>query len=328
VLRLEAQRRGLALDGRVVNCRLQTRADSRDLELDLLLEPCAPARRRRYAIYETPADAAKPQASPHSVEPARRERRESDARAPLVVPKTRANRVIVQVFAACCAGCLLFALTRATPQPTAAKRTRVQAPRLAEDHATLITAAPAAHIAPAPRRVAEPAPAPAAPKVEEHVAPPAPPPAPAPAAPKVEEHVAPAAPPVEAEPAPALPPIAAKEPDVRAPELTVAGSTTTVVIPIDGSPTQLRTALWADPPAVAVDIPGGRVRLTQARYDISAGGVSGVSVGRNNQGVTQVRVLLSSLLTSFDAKPIPGAVKFVLKRDLRPMSDGISNAVH
>lgn len=323
VLRLESQQRGLALDGRVVNCRLHARAESRDLEIDLLLEPCAPARQRRYAIYETPADAAKPQAASRSSErPELRERRQTDARAPLVVPKTRANRVIAQLFAACCAGCLLFALTRATPQPMAAKRPRVQMPRLADDHATLITtmtsAPPAAHIEEAP-------------KLDEHVAPPAahaePPAVHVEEAPKLDVHVSAPAPQDEAEPAPAPPPPpAAKAPDERAPELTVESDTTTVVIPIDGTATQLRTALWADPPAVAVDIPGGRVRLTHSRYDISAGGVTGVSVGRNNQGVTQVRVLLSSLLTSFDAKPIPGAVKFVLKRDLRPMSQGISNA--
>ncbi|MEY4576512.1 MAG: PilZ domain, partial [Pseudomonadota bacterium] len=96
---LEGER---SLEGRVVRTRLRVSALTQGLELDLSLEPCEPARKRRYMIYEVPLgpDEAPPGAQVAEqdslfLEDSRHDDYDDDmAAAPLVVPKRRVHLLL------------------------------------------------------------------------------------------------------------------------------------------------------------------------------------------------------------------------------------------
>ena len=67
-----------------------------------------------------------------------------------------------------------------------------------------------------------------------------------------------------------------------------------------------------------VDLPSGKLELSQARYDLDAGGVSALRVGRS-RGVTQLRVYLTAVLSQFDALPARGGIVIRLRRDLQSL---------
>lgn len=316
------------LEGRVVNCRVQPGANG--LELELLVVPCEPARRRRYAIYETPTTATP--MSDEITQPIA-QLTAADAAGALVVPKTRTRGTLLIALVAACAGVALIALVRPLEQrspgaPTLRELTEAAPPRRLQDPALLLP--------PPLPQAAEPVPAEPSPVAEVEAAPPAPLPEVA-AKPEAPVEGAAGGPAIATtiavelsnERAPASEAATAPQPATAAPAnapiVSVTGDQSDVFVPVEGSVADLRLALWVEPLAVVADLPSGRIPLTQPRYDIKAGGVSAVSIGKN-RGVTQVRVLLNALLTRYSAERAPGGIVIRMKRDLRPLPAGAASA--
>jgi hypothetical protein len=117
-------------------------------------------------------------------------------------------------------------------------------------------------------------------------------------------------------------PVSAPEPPAaeggEQPSLRVNGDTSEVIVPVSGSLEGLRTAVWVDPLALVVDLPQAEIRLSNARYPLSGGGVAALSVGKNH-GTPEVRVLLDELLARYSTQAVPGGLLIRLKRDLHPM---------
>jgi len=65
-----------------------------------------------------------------------------------------------------------------------------------------------------------------------------------------------------------------------------------------------------------VSLPAGSLELRAERYDLNAGGVSALRVGKV-RGVTQLRVYLTTVLSRFEALPARGGIVIRLKRDLQ-----------
>jgi hypothetical protein len=102
----------------------------------------------------------------------------------------------------------------------------------------------------------------------------------------------------------------------RAPHVTTTKDTTEIFVPVTGSLAGLDAKLWTDPPAVSVNIPRGTVALARRRYDLQADGVAGLSVGRPG-GVTQLRVYVNSVLSQYEASAAPGGIVIRIKHDLQ-----------
>jgi hypothetical protein len=103
-----------------------------------------------------------------------------------------------------------------------------------------------------------------------------------------------------------------------APVLSTTSELTEIFVPVRGSVTGLSIAQWIDPPAVVVDLPSGELALSRGRYELDAGGVASLRVGRT-RGVTQLRVYLTAVLSRFDAVPTRGGIVIRLKRDLQSL---------
>jgi hypothetical protein len=106
------------------------------------------------------------------------------------------------------------------------------------------------------------------------------------------------------------------EPIATTPRFASSGDTSELFVPISGSLAGLRAAVWVDPPALALDIPAGRITLPRTRYEIRDGGVQGLSFGRPHN-VTQLRVYLTGPLTHYTTTEAPGGVTIRMKRDGR-----------
>jgi hypothetical protein len=100
------------------------------------------------------------------------------------------------------------------------------------------------------------------------------------------------------------------------PTISTTQDSSEIFVPVSGPVTGLVTKLWADPPAVVVEIPLGEVQLSQPHYDIEAEGIVGLSVGKP-RGVTQLRVYVNSILSQYTASAAPGGITIRLKRDLQ-----------
>ena len=101
----------------------------------------------------------------------------------------------------------------------------------------------------------------------------------------------------------------------RSPVISSTKDTSEIFVPVTGSLAGIATKLWTDPPAVVVEIPRGQVALPRRKYDLHGDGVVGLSVGRPG-GVTQLRVYVNSVLAQYDASAVPGGVSIRIKRDL------------
>jgi len=264
---------------RVVRTHVYAGGTGAETRVELLVEPCAETRKRRFVQYDA-ASRLPPQvvAAPSDAAP-------SDGVESLTVPKRRVLKKVGYGVALAAAAWLVTQLAEpGSAEAPAVTETDVQASKP--------MAAPAAQ---------QPAP----------VAPP-----PVPAAADVPDttptaDTTPAAPvkPVEKS---APPPAAAS----RSPQVTTFKDTTEIFVPVSGSLVGLDAKLWTDPPAVAVDIPRGTVALPRRRYDLQADGVAGLSVGRPG-GVTQLRVYVNSVLSQYEATAAPGGVLIRIKRDLQ-----------
>lgn len=315
IVRFEPLQDAQALEGRVVHAQLHAASDGQSLELELLLSPCEPARKRRYVMYDDPA----------STEPART--REITEPVALAVPKTRINAVLVQAAIVTGLFWIGFGVTQYfSPTRAPQLRSQAQAPEPAQTqtetslHAA--SSAPASHaktetvhVSEAPAAVSE-----AVPGSETTLATATSVPH-APSEPAPGEVETPAA---MKEPQPAAPseptkPPAPHAPAFVAPMLSSTNNTTEIFVPVSGPVTGLTAALWIDPPAVVVDLPAGKLELSQTRYDLDAGGVSVLRVG-HSRGVTQLRVYLTALLSQYDAVPARGGIVIRLRRDLQSPS--------
>lgn len=275
-----------ALEGRVVSSQLRSAPGgqgSQGAELDLLLSPCEPARKRRHVMYAQ---------APQRVREPRREREVTEYGS-LSVPKTRLNALLLQgaiVSALCWLG---FGIARHyIPERVPSLRSRQPA------HATpgTETRQQAASSAIVPQLAA------AAPEL---------PPLPAALAQVARALPEPPARSEATRPAP-------EEIATSAPVLSTTSDLTEIFVPVRGPVSGLSIAQWVDPPAVVVDVPSGELALAQTRYELAAGGVASLRVGRT-RGVTQVRVYLTAVLSRFEAVPERGGLVIRLKRDLQSL---------
>jgi hypothetical protein len=306
-VRFEPLQAGQAFEGRVVSTQLQPAPGSQGVELEVLLSPCEPARKRRFLTYDDPVRA--PTAQPAADAIARS--REITEYVPLAVPKTRINAVLVQAAIVTALFWLGFGVTQyfstsLSLSPARAPRLRSQTEARAPTQTE--TSLQAASTATFPALEV-----PKAPTLAETVVPP--------------EPIAPVSEPEASQPQPSTAPRAASEqtlpaaqktPAFVAPMLSSTHDITEIFVPVTGRVAGLTSALWVDPPAVVVDLPLGTLELSQARYDLDAGGVSALRVGRS-RGVTQLRVYLTALLLQFDAVPARGGIVIRLRRDLQSL---------
>ena len=333
IVRFETLHAAQVLEGRVVSAELYATPGSQSVELELLLSPCEPARKRRYLMYDDRTQGSA------------RERDITEA-VPLAVPKTRINTVLVQ--AAIVAGlfCLGFGVTQyVTPTRAPQLRSRAEPEQPQTETSVQAASTPAVSTRSTSTVPSAPFAALEVPKVPSPLA--AAPASDLPVPPLREPQLAPSVPSVVLiEPGSALsetpattestPPIAtsapsetqattepepsgaADAPSFIAPMLSSTNETTEIFVPVSGAVSGLASALWVDPPAVVVDLPSGKLELSQTRYDLDAGGVSALRVGRS-RGVTQLRVYLTAVLSQFDALPARGGIVIRLRRDLQSL---------
>jgi hypothetical protein len=282
---------------RVVRTHVYAGGTGTETRVELLVEPCAETRKRRFVQYDaasTPAPVVTATAAP------------SDGAESLSVPKQRLLANVGYGLSLAAAVWLVTRISglgtaeappaqaaatetdRRASKPTAAKPALTTPVPLTTDAMPLMAASPSLATSAIDTR---PASAPGVKLVT----------TPKPASDTT---------PTTAKQAP--PPAAAS----RAPQVTTTRDTTEIFVPVTGSLAGLDAKLWTDPPAVAVDIPRGSVALPRRRYDLQADGIAGLSVGKPG-GVTQLRVYVNSVLSQYEASAAPGGVVIRIKRDLQ-----------
>jgi hypothetical protein len=291
---------------RVLRTHVYAGGTGAETRVELLVQPCAETRKRRFVQYDTvPEAVAEP--TPPELEP----EQPADSQTPdseiLAVPKQRVLATLG--YGASLAAALWLGLRVLQPdaEETVARTdaaTRAPTPLRADaiphpNGAKLETPAPSALRAVQPSAPVGGAPPSAAP--------------------------APAAAASDVEPAPDTTPVLLREdtsarvPSApRAPLVASQKDGSEIFVPISGSLSGLATKIWTDPPAVVVEVPRGVVALPRRRYDLQGDGLIGLSVGRPG-GVTQVRVYVNSILSQYDAIAVPGGINIRIKRDLQSL---------
>ena len=280
---------------RVVRTHVYAGGTGTETRVELLVEPCAETRKRRFVQYDAasmpPQLVAAVAAAP------------SDGVEAWSVPKQRA---LAKVGYGLSLAAALWLVTRITGLGTAEAPPAPAPPPATETDRRALKpmAAKPALVTPA-RLTSDARPSMAAPSsMTDHPA------------------TASAVTPVTApKPAPDTTPTIAKQAPrpaaaIRAPQVTTTRDTTEIFVPVTGSLAGLEAKLWTDPPAVAVDIPRGTVALARRRYELQADGLAGLSVGRPG-GVTQLRVYVNSVLSQYEASAAPGGVVIRITRDLQ-----------
>jgi hypothetical protein len=164
--------------------------------------------------------------------------------------------------------------------------------------------------APQAEFVARPLPAAAAPAA---LAPVAPAPAPSSAAAAVptlvvsEEDIA------AAQPAAQPLPQADAPPKLVAPESSVDANATRVRLPFEGSLVDMRATVWAEPAALAIDLPHGATSLEPGRYAIDAGGVTDLRVNKNARSLL-LRIRLAAPISRYAIALEDGVLEAQLQR--------------
>jgi hypothetical protein len=293
---------------RIVRTHVYAGGTGTETRVELLVEPCAETRKRRFVQYDA-ATVGPPQvvAAPSDAAP-------SDSVESLTVPKRRVLKNVGYGVSLAAAVWLVSRIAEpgtaeappttetdvqaSKPMAASASPAHKSAPEAATSAVAPVRPPAPAHEATAPVRVP-------APTTEAVVAS-----APVPAANKSPD-TTPAA---DTTVAPKVEPSAPRP--SRSPQVTTSKDTTEIFVPVSGSLAGLSAKLWTDPPAVSVDIPRGQVALPRRRYDLQADGVAGLSVGRPG-GVTQLRVYVNSVLSQYEATAAPGGVVIRIKRDLQ-----------
>jgi hypothetical protein len=95
----------------------------------------------------------------------------------------------------------------------------------------------------------------------------------------------------ESQPAPTdASPREAAAPPVPQPQVVVEAGATVVRVPFEGTLEHARSRVWAEPHALAVDLPDGRTTLALGRYPLNQGGVTDLQLnGRENQLLVRVK---------------------------------------
>jgi len=296
------------LEGRVLETEVTMCRKTQAFELSLVLEPSEPARRRRYTVYDQPAVVSAAHVSDAAVPP----------------PSVGRSRwhVALLTAAVLLGGLGWFGVaTRpvfhmrphhvalevpAVPAVPAVQATsaELQTQRQVDPAAAApTTEATAALVEPEPTVIAVAEDAlrttPADPSAERN----APPRGPAPSSQEAER-----AGEEPGEPAAARArPDASPAPNTGDPTFTIDDQLNEVFVPVHGSLASLRTAVWADPSALVVDLPDATVGLTHARYSTHTGCLLGLSVGRP-RGVLQLRVYLSEKVVRYTTNESPGGL--------------------
>jgi hypothetical protein len=338
VVKFEPLAGGGAFEGRVLGTQMRACPETQALELDLLLEPCQPARQRRYMVYEgsTPAPPEKRPSRLTTVE-----------LSPLRVPKMRTNRWLA-VGAVAAAALWVFALRRDFPwqqhrvaeQARSASeasrkktRTRAKAPKpaeLAEHTLEQRTEQSARGVPPAsdgdlprvltlgdvPPRVGAPvSAAETKPSASGFVGAGLEPASSAPLSNASSTSWPRNVPPrVDLPSSDESTPWAARSAGASAPRCMSTGDSTELFVPVSGSIAGLQMAVWADPLALALDLPAGRIALPRSRYEIRSGVVQRMSFGQPHK-VTQLRVYLTAPVTRYSASETQGGVVIHLKHE-------------
>ena len=281
---------------RVVRTHVYAGGTGAETRVELLVEPCAETRKRRFVQYDA-ASVVPPEVVPQ----------QSYAVESLTVPKRRLLKKVGYGVSLAAAVWLLARITEPGTAEAPATETDLQAskpmaaPATAPMHAPALAAAPGAEAVAAvvmPATEAATAIVAPTPVIATNKLPDTTPAADTTPAPKIEQST----------PRPAA--------ASRTPQVTTSKDVTEIFVPVSGSLAGLDAKLWTDPPAVAVTIPRGTVALPRRRYDLQADGVAGLSVGRPG-GVTQLRVYVNSVLSQYEATAAPGGVSIKIKRDLQ-----------
>jgi hypothetical protein len=279
------------LEGRVLETELTLCRKTQAFELSLVLEPSEPARRRRYTVYDQPVTVLSTSLGP------------GHPAAPHVPRASRWQRALIA--AAVLLGGLgwFVAATRPvfhmTPHHVAVEARARPPERVTNDGASSPAGlrVPAEATGPVESRTAKLA-------ADEE---PAQAPVPVPA-----EQTSPSELPVQparvaeqaAQPAAERTPTDASSSD---PSFSVNDELNEVFVPVHGSLATLRTAVWAEPSALVVDLPDATATLTHARYSTHTGCVLGLSVGKP-RGTMQLRVYLSEKGVRYTASESPGGL--------------------
>jgi hypothetical protein len=91
----------------------------------------------------------------------------------------------------------------------------------------------------------------------------------------------------------------ARQPLAAQPETVLEDEATRVRIPFDGDLDGMRSVIWADPLALAIELPNGRTAVAEGRYPIGAGGVTDLRVNRRGHTLL-IRVRLSSQIGRYE----------------------------
>jgi hypothetical protein len=82
------------------------------------------------------------------------------------------------------------------------------------------------------------------------------------------------------------------------PETVLEADATRMRIPFEGSLEDMHALVWAEPLALAIDLPHGSTVLAQGRYSIGAGGITDLRVNKRHDALL-IRVKLSSPITRY-----------------------------
>lgn len=102
------------------------------------------------------------------------------------------------------------------------------------------------------------------------------------------------------------------------PETVLEGNATYVRIPFEGSLENMQALIWAEPLALAIDVPHGSTALAQGRYSIGAGGITDLRVNKRADALL-IRVKLSSPITRYSITAEHGTLEARLEA-LAPQS--------
>jgi hypothetical protein len=94
-------------------------------------------------------------------------------------------------------------------------------------------------------------------------------------------------------------------------DLRVDGDVTRVVLPFEGSLAQMQARLWAQPFALAIDVPNGRTLLDEGTHRLRRGGVGDVRIHRRD-GTELLRVDLTVPLARYDVSAHEGSLELSL----------------
>ncbi len=105
--------------------------------------------------------------------------------------------------------------------------------------------------------------------------------------------------------------------DPAAPAASADGDVTLVTLPFEGNLTRMRVRIWAEPHALAVDLPGGQTPLALGRYPLGAGIASNLQLNAR-EGELLLRIKVRAPIASYAVTLEDGTLRVNLVRDKPP----------